>query len=56
MSDADMRGIVAQARLQYENLPPEQRDQMIRLLQRGIPGVQHALNEIMLAEFSSASG
>ena len=51
-----MRGIVARARLEYENLPPEQREQMIRLLQRGIPGVPQALNQMMLSEFSSAGG
>ena len=56
MSDADMRGIVAQARLEYEKLPPEQREQMIRVLQRGVPGMPQALNQMMLSEFSSAGG
>lgn len=56
LSDADMRGLVAQARLEYEKLPPEQREQMLRVLRRGIPGVPASLNEMMLAEFGSAGG
>jgi hypothetical protein len=56
LSDADMRGIVAQARREYEKLPAEQRAQMLQVLRRGIPGVPQALNEMMLAEFGSAGG
>ena len=54
MSDADMRGVVAQARREYEKLPAEQREQMLQVLRRGIPGVPRSLNEMMLVEFSSA--
>lgn len=56
LSDTDMRGIVALARREFEKLPKEQREQMLQVLRRGIPGVPHALNEMMLAEFSSAGG
>lgn len=56
MSDADMRGVVAQARREYEKLPAEQREQMLQVLRRGIPGVPRSLSEMMLAEFSGAGG
>jgi hypothetical protein len=56
LSDADMRGLVAQARHEYQKLPAEQRAQMLQVLRRGIPGVPQALNEMMLAEFGSAGG
>jgi len=54
LSDDDMRGLVVQARQEYEKLPPEQQAQMLRVLRRGIPGVPQGLNQMMLSEFSSA--
>lgn len=56
LSGDAMRGLVVQARSEYEKLPPEQQAQMLQVLRRGIPGVPHALNEMMLSEFSSAGG
>jgi len=56
LSDDAMRGLVVQARSEYEKLLPEQQAQMLQVLRRGIPGVPHALNDMMLAEFSSAGG
>ena len=56
LSDADMRAVVAQARSEYERLPPEQREQMLEVLRRGMPGVPHALNQMMLSEFSRSGG
>jgi hypothetical protein len=48
-----MRAVVAQARVEYDRLPVGQREQMLKVLRRGIPGVPHALNQMMLAEFSA---
>lgn len=56
LSDADMQGLVAQARQEYEKLPAEQRERMLQVLRRGIPGVPQALNQMMLSEFSSTGG
>jgi len=56
LSDDSMRGLVVQARQEYEKLPPEQQAQMLQVLRRGIPGVPQALNQMMLSEFSSAGG
>jgi len=56
LSDDNMRGLVVQARQEYEKLPPEQQAQMLQVLRRGIPGVPQALNKMMLSEFSSAGG
>jgi len=55
LSEADMKVIVAEARREYERLPSEQRQQMLQVLQHGIPGMPRALNDLMLAEFSSAA-
>lgn len=51
LSAADMKTIAAEARREYERLPAEQRQQMLQVLQHGIPGMPRALNDLMLAEF-----
>lgn len=51
LSVTDMRTIAAEARREYERLPPDQRQQMLQVLQYGIPGMPRALNDLMLAEF-----
>jgi hypothetical protein len=56
LSDADMQAVVAQARGEFDRLPSEQRQQILQVLRRGIPGVPHALNQMMLAEFSRSGG
>ena len=56
LSDDDMRGLVVQARQEYEKLPPEQQAQMLKVLRRGIPGVPQGLNQMMLSEFGNAGG
>ena len=55
LSEADMKVIVANARREYERLPSEQRQQMLQVLQHGVPGMPRTLNDLMLAEFSSAA-
>lgn len=55
LSEADMKVIVAEARREYERLPSEQRQQMLQVLQHGVPGMPRTLNDLMLAEFSSAA-
>ena len=48
-----MRAIAVEARREYERLPAPQREQMLQVLQHGIPGMPRTLNEMMLAEFGS---
>ncbi len=55
LSVDDMRTIAAEARREYERLPTEQRQQMLQVLQHGIPGMPRTLNDLILAEFSAAS-
>ena len=55
LSATDMRTIAAEARREYERLPAEQRQQMLQVLQHGIPGMPRALNDLILAEFGAAS-
>jgi len=56
LTDEQMRTIAAEARREFERLPAEQRKQMLAVLQQGIPGMPRTLNDMMLAEFSSAGG
>lgn len=51
-----MKTIAAEAGRVFEQLPPEQRKQMLQVLQQGIPGMPSTLNDMMLAEFNSAGG
>ncbi len=53
LSESDMKAIAIEARREYERLPSEQRQQMLQVLQLGIPGIPRTLNELMLVEFSS---
>ncbi len=54
LSHDEMKAIAVEARREYERMPSEQRQQMLQVLQHGIPGMPRALNDLMLAEFSSA--
>jgi hypothetical protein len=49
-----MRAIAVEARQEYERLPVSQREQMLQVLQHGIPGMPRTLNDMMLAEFGNA--
>ena len=53
LSEADMKTIAVEARREYERLPAEKRQQMLQVLQQGIPGMPRTLNDLMLAEFGS---
>ena len=55
LSAEQMKAIAVEARREYEHLPVEQRQQMLKILQHGIPGMPRTLNEVMLAEFSAAT-
>jgi hypothetical protein len=55
LSEAEMRAVAAEARREYERLPAGQRQQLLDVLQRGVPGMPRALNDLMLAEFSSVA-
>lgn len=47
------RAIVADARAEYERLPPAERDQLLQLLQARLAPIPRDLNDLMLAEFSA---
>jgi hypothetical protein len=51
-----MKTIAAEAGRVFEQLPPEQRKQMLEVLRQGIPGMPSTLNDMMLAEFNNAAG
>lgn len=55
LSESDMRIVAASARAEYARLPVEQRQQLLRALQHGVPGMPRALHEMMLAEFNSVT-
>src|SRR5262249_52269555 len=55
LSADQMKAIAVQARREYEQLPPEQRRQMLQVLEHGIPGMPRSLNDMMLTEFSAAT-
>jgi hypothetical protein len=53
LSEAQKRAIVADARAEYERLLPEERDQMLQLLQSRVAPIPRDLNDRMLAAFSA---
>ena len=53
LTTEQMRAVAVEARQEYERLPGPQREQMLQVLQHGIPGLPRTLNEMMLAEFNS---
>lgn len=55
LTEADMKLIAAEARLEFEKLPQEQRRQLLQALQQGVPGMPQALHDLMLAEFASVT-
>ena len=54
LSEAQKRAIVADARTEYERLRPEERDQLLQLLQSRVAPIPRDLNDRMLAAFSAA--
>ena len=55
LSTDQMKALAVEARREYERLPAEQRQQMLQVLQHGIPGMPRTLNDVMLSEFRSAA-
>lgn len=53
LSQAQKRTVAAEARAEYEKLPPEERQQMLQVLQSGMVPLPRDLNEMILAEFGS---
>jgi len=54
LSAEQKRAIVADARAEYERLRPEERDQLLRLLQSRVAPIPRDLNDQMLAAFSAS--
>jgi hypothetical protein len=53
LSHGEKKALAVQARGEYEKLAPEERQQMIQVLQTGIAPLPRDLNEMILAEFGS---
>lgn len=53
LSESDMKVVAAEARLEFQRLPPEQRRQLLQALQHGVPGMPRELHDLMLAEFAN---
>lgn len=53
LSLPEKRALVAEARSEYEKLPPEERVQMLQVLRSGVVPLPRDLSEMMLAEFSA---
>jgi hypothetical protein len=53
LSQAQKRALAAEAREEYEKLPPEERRQMIQVLQSGVVPLPRDLNDMIVAEFDS---
>jgi len=55
LPQAEKQALAVQARKEYEKLPPEERLQMIQVLQAGIAPLPRDLNEMILAEFGTVA-
>jgi len=53
LSEAQKRAIVADARSEYQRLRPEERDQLLQLLQSRVAPIPRDLNDLMLAAFAA---
>lgn len=53
LSQAQKGAIAAEARAEYEKLPPDERRQMFQMLQSGAVPLPRDLNDMILAEFGS---
>lgn len=51
LSAAQKQGIAVQARSQFEKMAPEDRQQMLQMLQAGVAPIPRDLNDMILAEF-----
>lgn len=55
LSVAEKRALAVEARGEYEKLPPDERQQMVQVLQAGIVPLPRDLNEMILAEFAGVT-
>jgi hypothetical protein len=53
LSQAQKAALAAEARAEYEKLPPDERQQMFQVLQSGVVPLPRDLNDMILAEFGS---
>jgi len=53
LSEAQKRLIAADARSEYERLPPQERAQMLQLLQARVAPIPRDLSDLIIAEFSA---
>lgn len=51
LSPEKKKAIAMEARAEYQKLPPEERQQMIQVLQSGVVPIPRDLNDMILAEF-----
>lgn len=53
LTAAEKRAIAVDARSEYERLPPQEREQMLQLLQARVAPIPRDLSDLILAEFST---
>lgn len=54
LTSAEKHAIAAEARAEYERLPPTEREQMVQLLRSRVVPIPRDLNDLILAEFTAA--
>lgn len=54
LTPAEKRAIAVDARSEYERLQPQERDQLVQLLQARVAPIPQDLNDLILAEFTAA--
>ncbi len=54
LTPAEKHAIAADARAEYERLPPTEREQLVQLLRSRVAPIPRDLNDLILAEFSAA--
>jgi len=55
LTPAQKRAIAADARSEYERLQPQERDQLVQLLQARVAPIPQDLNDLILAEFTAVA-
>lgn len=53
LTATEKRAIAADARAEYERLPPKEREQLVKLLRARVVPIPHDLNDLILAEFAA---
>lgn len=55
LTPAEKRTIAIEARAEYERLPPQEREQLLKLLQARVAPIPRDLNDLILGEFAAAT-